>query len=360
MNIHSNQLLSSILVNENVRPACMLQHYGNEIQNPKVIPTLDKILSYFPNLKLTQTNHGLIICKNSVNPKQTDEEIGLTLGYPAVSEYKNINLQKTSYSLSLNSEIMCSDESIIKVHIFANTAMIYEPYIQQFEQLRINAEKALNKQEYIDLLSTELNKNIISINIKFEISALICIKDIVLRLASGEKLNEYEIKEIKEKIKYISYLFGDGFFETFDFENKIHIGMLIVILMDFDFNKKYVFSYEERMFTTHEFQYETDKLIERLTFYLKDNNVQYVIENEYNSMHLILDDDKFKIFERLHQFYNPYHIGIIVGLIGRKITCGFIFEKYQNNKTIKTKMNKLENNFNSYFELVMDKSKIEE
>lgn len=360
MDIQYNELINAILVNEGVRPACMLQYHGNEINNPKAISFLDTIKYYFPNLIQTQTNHGLVISKHTVKSVQTDEEIGRTIGYPAVDEYKKLDLQKTSYTLSLMSHITLENKSVESIQIFANVAMDPNPYIYDFMNIKDKAEIALNSRNAIEVLSEEYVKKsgliVTSVEVQFKIEGIINVKDMVTRLSKDLIPNEYEIVHINSILEYISKDMCLNFIKNLDYNNKIHVGIIIVILLHYDNDEQFSFPFAQFDEIREKTTFERDGFIERLTWYLIDRNLQETIEEYENDISSFLDDEHVTIFREMYQFYNPYHIGMIAALIANKIVKVDLSD-FHTYKT-RDKLQKIKTNFTNEFKRIMLASKI--
>ena len=178
--------LNTILVQEDIRSACMLQPNGlGEVNqnDPLTKKLLAELKAAFPTLKYSdtyETFQGIIISKKDFNGR-TDislEEMGEILGYPCAKEFdefskkteiKNTNKQK--YWISLDA-ITSTQETI---HLFVN-GCISDEKIDKFGEYAIGAKAAFLDPKYTRLLmdlGIEIIDVIVSVREKIDVTFII-------------------------------------------------------------------------------------------------------------------------------------------------------------------------------------------
>lgn len=219
--------LNAILVNENIRPAMMIQpiDYGKKTKTNKMI---DFIKHYFPNLIFSENYEdyqGIIVSKTNYN-ERTDISSGVMgqlLGYPCFQDFDHIDSKKISYNIDVNVEL--EDGTILQ--LFANKCLD-KTKIDEFNDFVVEAKIAFAKEEYKGVLGIEV-KNVF-LTVEQNIPTQIIIDDIV----ENKPLDEDKMK----KIKNIMYNFGfsTSFLlfidKNFQYTNLVHRGILLGLLMN--------------------------------------------------------------------------------------------------------------------------------
>ena len=149
-------ILNCILVNENVRPAMLVQpaDYKEATHNdPKTKSIIEGIEKYFPDLVLSmdyEKYQGVIISKTDYNGKKdiSLKEMGKILGYPCYRDFDNIDDDKITYSISS----YVKDNNNNRIQIFANRCKD-ETNIQEFNILANKAKIAFSKRDYKEILN---------------------------------------------------------------------------------------------------------------------------------------------------------------------------------------------------------------
>lgn len=224
-------ILNCILVNENVRPAMLVQpaDYKEATHNdPKTKSIIEKITAKFPNLILS-TNYekyqGVIVSKTNYNGRKdiSLEEMGKILGYPCYQDFNNISDENISYNIS----IYVKDTSNNRIQIFPNKCKD-ETNTSKFKDIVEGAKIAFQKDEYKSTLNGFEVKDVY-----VETSPVIPTQTIINKLLKSEKLEQNEI----DKVQNILYNFGFSmelqlyFEDNFQYNNPIHKGILLDLLL---------------------------------------------------------------------------------------------------------------------------------
>jgi hypothetical protein len=224
-------ILNCILVNENVRPAMLVQpaDYKELIHSdPKTKAIIEGIKKYFPNFILTtdyEKYQGVIISKIDYNGNKNivTKEMGKILGYPCYEDFTIIEDDKISYVI----EIYVKNNENNQIQILANKCKDITK-LPEFNSLASNAKNAFAKKEYSELLNGFEVKDVY-----VEISQNIPTQTIINKLLSNEKLEQAEL----DKVQNMLYNFGFSnelqfyFMIYFQYNNPIHKGILLELLL---------------------------------------------------------------------------------------------------------------------------------
>ena len=235
------QYIECYLVKNNVRPAYLLEGcicLGRQNNN-----WLSRIFSFdngckihssirkwFPSLIETQyPGFGTFISTNKINTSaiRNDDDIGRILGYPACEGFTNLNRDEIYYSFKIQITFKnipeCVKQSFIPIEIISNVSAI--DITEEMELIRKKIEYVLKTKpaetlyiiikDYIDTIT--LIKNI-------------CypVKYLITKLVNNQILLEEEKAEIHN---YIWNTEDEALAEyNFEWQNQIHIGILITLL----------------------------------------------------------------------------------------------------------------------------------
>jgi len=262
-NIEINNILNAILVNENIRPAMLVQPIDyNEIKgtDKKTLKIVNGIKKIFPNLYLTdkyQNYQGTIISKKKLsldNQIISLEKMGEILGYPCYKNFENFNRDSNLFAL----ELIVSYNNNIEILLFANVCENNET-LNKFK-FNLIAQKAF------DIFTNDKYKHIlkdIHINkVYVKIENIITTQSVIDKLITNKKITE------EEKEKIIDILYNSGFSDNlseydFQYNNKIHKGILLDILLKEKYNTLSVF-YPIQLYPLQE------KAIEGITIQLEN------------------------------------------------------------------------------------------
>jgi hypothetical protein len=223
-------VLNSILVNENVRPAMLVQpaNYNEATgKDTKTKSIIEAITKHFPTLLFSedyQTYQGVIISKTNYNGQEISlERMGEILGYPCYKDFNTIDPTHISYSINVYVKQKNSNETI---ELFSNICKD-ETNIEKFKTFAEKAKIALNKKEYHDILNgIEIDK------VDVEIEKIIPTQAIINKLINNIQLQQDELN----KVQNILFNFGFSmelqlyFLEKFQYTNPIHKGILLSLL----------------------------------------------------------------------------------------------------------------------------------
>lgn len=227
--INIENILNAILVNENIRPAMLVQPIDyNERKgtDKKTLTIVNGIKKLFPDLYLTdnyQNYQGTIISKKKLsldNEFISLEKMGKILGYPCYKNFQNFNRDNNLFAL----ELIVSYNNNIEIQLFANVC----ENNQTLNKFNLIAQKAF------DIFTSGKYKNILKgININkvyVNVENIIPTQSIINKLITNKKITE------EEKDKIINILYNCGFSDNlskydFQYNNKIHKGILLDILL---------------------------------------------------------------------------------------------------------------------------------
>lgn len=226
-----DNLLNVILVNEDVRPACLIQPADNNERtgdDPITKSILQGIKTEFPEL-LQSDNYdsyqGIIISKVDYNGKKdiSLERMGEILGYPCYTDFNNMNPDDTSYSINIHVYIKNEQRIQLLVNICKD-----ETKKDIFDFFAVKASEVFALEKYKKLLeSIEIDK------IDVEITKNVSTQSIINKLIKNKKLDKYET----DKILNILFNFGFSmelqfyFEDNFQYKNQIHKGILLDLLL---------------------------------------------------------------------------------------------------------------------------------
>ena len=229
--IQIKNLLNAILVNENIRPAMLVQpiDYNESKGTDKITSTIvNGIKKLFPNLYLTdnyQNYQGTIISKKKLsldNQFISLENMGKILGYPCYKNFENFNRDGHLFALKL----IVSYNNNIEIQLFANVC----ENNQTLNKFKFN----LIAQKAFDIFTNPKYKHILKgININkvyVNLENIITTQSVIDKLITNKKITE------EEKNKIIQILYDCGFSNylseyDFQYNNNIHKGILLDILL---------------------------------------------------------------------------------------------------------------------------------
>jgi hypothetical protein len=226
-----NVLLNCILVNENVRPAMLVQpadYKEATHKDPKTNAIIEEIKHSFPKLTLSteyENYQGVIVSKKDYNGNKTisSKEMGKLLGYPCYNDFDTIDDEKITYTI----DIFVKTNQFHQTQIVANRCHD-ETKLEEFNTFAKKAEKAFAKKEYKEILNGLEVKEVY-----VESSPNIPTQTIINKLLKNKKLDKKEL----EKIQNILFNFGFSmdlqfyFMIYFQYKNPIHKGILLELLL---------------------------------------------------------------------------------------------------------------------------------
>lgn len=224
-NIGVEDILSLILVKENIRPAFLFQ--STSTLNNK-LSVLNQIKVIFPTLIHSNdytTYQGTIISKKNYNGRRdiTMEEMGKILGYPCYKGFESLDRSKEYYTI----EVVAKSTNKYKYQILTNVCS-NKLNLSKFTKFAEKAKQVFNKKEYLTLIG---NDGIDSVDV-------IVIKEIPTHFIINKLIQQKNItKHEKEKVLNILFNFGFSiqlqlyFIEEFQYNNPVHIGILLSLLL---------------------------------------------------------------------------------------------------------------------------------
>jgi hypothetical protein len=223
-------VLNSILVNENVRPAMLVQPVDyNELtgKDPKTKIIIEEIKEMFPELLLSEdyeSYQGVIISKTNYNNSYISEKrMGKILGYPYYKDFNSINHENVFYSI----DFYVKEINGRKIQLFANICKD-EINTEQFKSFIDQAKIAFGKEKYKDILN---GFEIYEVGTK--INKIVPTQSIIQKIIENKELEQDELN----KIQNILFNFGFSteiqiyFLDHFQYHNPIHKGILLDLLI---------------------------------------------------------------------------------------------------------------------------------
>jgi hypothetical protein len=224
-------VLNSILVNENVRPAMLVQPADyNEAtgQDPKTKSIKKEIIRRFPELLLSEDYNayqGVIISKTNYNGQEISlEKMGEILGYPCSKDFDTIDDEKISYSISIYAKHKNNQNTILFPNICKD-----KTNISKFESYVDKAKKAFHKDDYKDILN---GYEVEDVYVK--IDKIVPTQEIINKLLRNETLEQNEIDKIQNILFNLGFSMEIQFYflDHFQYKNPIHIGILLSLLLN--------------------------------------------------------------------------------------------------------------------------------
>ena len=219
-------ILSLILVKENIRPACLFQ--PTVTATTTVSSVLSEIISTFPTL-IHSNNYtiyqGTIISKKNYNGRSNikTEEMGKILGYPCYKGFNTLDRSKPYYTI----EVVATLKNEHKYYILTNVCPD-KSKLMKFTKFAEKAKRAFEKEKYKPLIGENYVASV-DVVVKEEIPT----QFIINKLIQNQELT----KEEKDKIMNILYNFGFSiqlqlyFIENIQYNNPIHKGILLTLLL---------------------------------------------------------------------------------------------------------------------------------
>jgi hypothetical protein len=222
-------ILNCILVQENIRPAMMVQPIDYN-ERTSTDPTTSNILAIikdnFPELlhsEIYENYQGIIISKTNHNgQKISSKKMGKILGYPCYNTFETIDHTKRTTLL----EIRAFSKNGEEIQLIANVCKD-EKTIDKFNELASNANEAFNKPKYMDLLkkfSIDLKEMKTTTTTIIPVEELINI--LIIRDSVSEE-EEYSFRNVLSNLMFSNKLYD----YKFEYDNQIHKGIMIGLLL---------------------------------------------------------------------------------------------------------------------------------
>jgi len=222
-------LLNAILVNEDIRPAMLVQpqdYHERTGQDPKTLSIVNKIKELFPKLILSDSYDGIyqgtIISKKSYNSSFISiEKMGEILGYPCYKDINDLNRDKPYYSIA----VMVSYNTDKEITLIVNVCKDKKT-IKEFNSIAEFASYIFKKPDYKKLL-TSFDIKRVYVKIENEIPTQFIINKLLI---PNSTLTE------DEENKFINILYNFDFSEKlteykFQYNNPIHRGIILDLLL---------------------------------------------------------------------------------------------------------------------------------
>ena len=230
----ANILLNAILVNEGVRPAMLIQpaDYSERTgKDKKTYSFVSKIKKLFPALQSSDTYdiyQGTIISKKSYDGKVISlGKMGEILGYPCYADFETLNRDEPLYNVKLVVSFGAEEIELFN-NICKDKKTATSGTNAVNKALSTKAFEALTKGKYKAILDELKIKKIDKVFV--DIETIIPTQHIINKLISKKKIVSEELDVIR------SVFYNMGFTERlsayeFQFDNPIHIGILLDVLV---------------------------------------------------------------------------------------------------------------------------------
>jgi hypothetical protein len=227
-------VLNAILVKENVRPAMLVQPADNDEatgRDPKTKSIVDALKQTFPDLSQSENYNiyqGIILSKTNYNGINdiSLEKMGKILGYPCYRNFTMIDPEKTSYEINVFAHVKTPIGSN-KIHLFANVCEDMSK-INMFNKIVEKAKAIFAMSKYAYILG-DMTINDVTV----EINTILSTQSIIDKLIEHKPIEQSDI----DKIQNILFNFGFSmelqfyFLDKFQYNNPIHIGILLDLLV---------------------------------------------------------------------------------------------------------------------------------
>jgi hypothetical protein len=229
-----DNVLNAILVNENVRPAMLVQPIDNNEDthnDPKTKYIINALKTLFPTLLYSsdyENYQGVIISKQDHNGKKINcEQMGKILGYPCYQDYVQY-LTDGNKSIGYSISVFVKGKKFKPVQLIANACRDMSK-LAEFQDLANKAKHTFNKSKYVALLS-----ELYITDVYVEKYTIVPHNQIINHLISGDLLNQDEINEIKNVL--LNMEFSTKLIKYFQLitHNPIHRGILLDLLISSD------------------------------------------------------------------------------------------------------------------------------
>lgn len=229
-----DELINVILVKEKVRPAFLLQpidYKETKGTDPITSLKLKNIHNLFPELIFSENYtpyQGVLISYDNFDGTYISRsDMGKILGYPCYLD--TFDNDKDDYSIHviaiLKNSKYCFNN--IRSFIFSNRCGDKTKEIE--EEFESFANKAFNTlKQYKDILTLEIDKVIVNYDL------WVSNKNLINKITNKENLE----KHYKDKVINVLYNFGFSnnfliyFEKNFQYDNQIHIGILLSLLLN--------------------------------------------------------------------------------------------------------------------------------
>lgn len=224
--------INSILVNENIRPAMLVQpaDYREATHNDKETKKIvSAIKNEFPELihsSTYDTYQGVIISKQNYDGNTISiSDMGKILGYPCYNDFNSLDVNRTRYAIHLNIVFSDNTSAECMVNICNNKSKLND-----FNEIKnkINELKNSDKmKKYSHLLG-----DIKITDVKIETDKIVSAQSIINKLIKNKKLDNDDIDVISNIIFNIGGDFDTqmNILDNIQYDNSIHNGILLNII----------------------------------------------------------------------------------------------------------------------------------
>lgn len=226
-----SNILNAILVNEDIRPAMLIQpaDYNERTgKDKKTLAIVNGIKKLFPELLKSSDNYeiyqGTIISKKSYDTQDISlENMGNILGYPCYKDFETLDRDNLTFNFSLVVNVSFNDNTE-NISLFNNICKDKKTY-EVFKKLANKALKVLKKEIYKEKFS-EININRIYVHV----DTIIPTQYVINNLIANKTISNEEIDKITNVLSNMD--FSDKLSKyNFQYNNPIHKGILLDLLL---------------------------------------------------------------------------------------------------------------------------------
>lgn len=237
INIGLDELLNCILVQNDVRPAMLIQpadYAEATYKDPKTAAKLKAIKREFPDLIQSVIDGGeVLIAKHEINAYDINEnaDMGKILGYPCHDDYQYTldNKDAVKVGIAINAQLTPGFDKDT-VQLFA--------YMCRDERFLAESIAFAEKCEHVLKADPIVGKIIISVSATKTV--IMPPKYLINKLVSGEEIAKSEKTEIINNLWNLGFPEQEGLELTeinYQFQNPVQRGMLIALLTVYDNNQ---------------------------------------------------------------------------------------------------------------------------
>ena len=226
-----NECINTILVNAGIRNAFLLQYvdYGEfSSTSPTSSKKLSAISKYYPELKFTEHDQGMLISRKHLPYIMDCKSLGQVLDYPCASVFEGMDRSKTTYSYHIHVTCKIKGKDL-SATIMSNASPSTE-YRDDFERLSNKYKNALLKNP----LTTPY---LVDVVVKEQVH--VTTESLFDKLTIDCELEDEDINQIEDVLYNASY--KKITYESFDIKNPIHKGILLSILAHQLYNTMEIF-----------------------------------------------------------------------------------------------------------------------
>jgi hypothetical protein len=223
-------LLNAVLVREGIRNACLVQNidYGENLKKgPRTRNILKIIKSVFPELVFSEKYEiyqGIIVSTRSYDGEHIDlSRMGEILGYPCYKEFDTIPSDDDNYVIY----VMAEGNNGFIYPLFANVCKDLRHKVM-FEDIAKRADVVFKDPKYKRIFKDTIKRVYVTIE------KAVSVQSVIQKLVEEKDLNSDDKDTIYQVLSNLDWEDhqADRFERYFEFNNPIHKGILLMLLLE--------------------------------------------------------------------------------------------------------------------------------